>query len=137
MTLKEYCSKNSISAYSISKACSIPYSTVSDLLNGKTELSRVAFGTVCKIADFLQISLDELRKMCIKEQRLQMTPSYSIIIRNKRFYLQVDDSRLYLCRVSKLNSLDIDDIARWRAQEYFLEKKMKEVDQQYVISSNA
>ena len=114
MTLKEYCKENHISARSISQACNIPYSTVNDLLNAKTELERTSFGVVCKMADHLNLTLDVFRAM-FEENAVQYSPQ--IIVRNKRYQLLMDGKRVDLCKVSALNTKNIEDIAAWTLRD--------------------
>ena len=47
-----------ISIYKLSKLTGLPWSTIANYKNG----SEMSFKNVCKIADALEISLDQLRK---------------------------------------------------------------------------
>lgn len=122
MTLKEYCKENHISARSISQACDIPYSTVNDLLNAKTELERTSFGVVCRMADHLALGLDTFRMM-FEENSCQDFPQ--IIVRNKRYQLLTDGNRVDLCKVSELNTRNIGDIAAWTLRDMQTRQEME------------
>ncbi len=122
MTLKEYCKENHISARSISQSCDIPYSTVNDLMNAKTELERTSFGVVCRMADYLALGLDTFRMM-FEENVCQDSPQ--IIVRNKRYQLLADGNRVDLCKVSELNKKYIDDIAAWTLRDMKVRKEME------------
>ena len=113
MTLKEYCRDHHITAMSIAEDCAIPYSTVNDLLNAKTETGRTSFGVICRIADRLGLGLDEFRSMFTDDQRLDSPADPQIIVRNKRYQLVADGERIDLCRVSSLNKKNIETIAAW------------------------
>ena len=103
MTLKEYCKEHCISAKSIADTCAIPYSTVNDLLNGKTELERTSFGVICRIADWLGLGLDDFRGMFAAKGGEAGSSEPQIIVRNKRYQLIADGERVDLCKVSSLN----------------------------------
>lgn len=60
MNLRSYLKKNGISNYKLSKKAQIGESTVSQFLNGKRDIN---LETACKIADALDITLDNLREM--------------------------------------------------------------------------
>ena len=122
MTLKEYCKEKNISARSVSQACDIPYSTVNDLLNAKTELERTSFGVVCRMADYLALGLDAFRMM-FEENICQDSPQ--IIVRNKRYQLLADGNRVDLCKVSELNRRNIDDIAAWTLRDMRTRQEME------------
>lgn len=138
MTLKEYCAANHISVRQLSQQCAIPYSTLSDLVNGKTDSDRVAFGVVCALADALRLSLDEMREMLAApsvEQSDAALP-YRVVVRNKRYYVEIDGvGREYLCKVTPLTKTCIWELASWRYDDY---KKLKELEAlSNVLLSNA
>ena len=55
MTLKEILSEKKISLYQFSKETGIPYSTLSDIVNGKTNIDTCTISTMKKIADGLSV----------------------------------------------------------------------------------
>ncbi len=135
MTLKDYCKEKKISARNISLTSRIPYSTVNDLLNGKTELARTSFGIVCKIADCLNLGLDDLRKLFDdKPSQYDNNDHPRIFIRNKRYYLEWNSKRIDLCKVNALNGRNIEDIAAWTLRDL---KARQELEKQNDILFNA
>lgn len=58
MSLRNYLKNKGISNYKLSKNAHVSESTVSQFINGKRD---VTLNTACKIADALDIALDELR----------------------------------------------------------------------------
>ena len=56
--IKKIMDKKEISIYRLSKLTGLPWSTIANYKNG----SEMSFKNACKIADALNISLDELRK---------------------------------------------------------------------------
>ena len=63
MTLKELLNHKNISGYSLSKGTGISYTTICDLINGKTNINNIALKHAILIADFLNIDVKELAKL--------------------------------------------------------------------------
>lgn len=130
MTLKEYCTANHISVRKLSQQCAVPYSTLSDLVNGKTDSARVSFGVVCALADALCISLDEMRRMLAApsgKQTAAVLP-YRVVVRNKRYYVEIDGvGREYLCKVTPLATRYAQEMASLRYQSHIKRQEMKEL----------
>ncbi len=60
MTLKQYLNKRNISGYYLSKATKIPYMTICDLLNGKTNIKNVSLKNALAISSCLNIDVNYL-----------------------------------------------------------------------------
>ena len=60
MNINELLKKRNISKYKLSKLSSIPYMTLNDICNGKTELKKCSAETVYRLAQGLQISMEDL-----------------------------------------------------------------------------
>ena len=69
MTLKDILSEKKISLYQFSKETGIPYSTLSDIVNGKTEINTCTVLTMKKIADGLEMSVDDLYKTLSRDNQ--------------------------------------------------------------------
>ena len=67
MTFKELLQSKKTSGYQLSKKTNIPYSTISDLINGKTNIKNVTFKNAIAIADALDVDLRELNKLDTKK----------------------------------------------------------------------
>lgn len=63
MTLKELLNHKNISGYSLSKGTGISYTTICDLINGKTNINNIALKHAILIADFLNIDVKELANL--------------------------------------------------------------------------
>ncbi|RMC48928.1 helix-turn-helix transcriptional regulator [Lactobacillus sp. ESL0228] len=59
--------KKKISIYKLSKLTGLPWSTINNYRNG----SEMSFTNACKIADALEISLDELREKKLMENEVK------------------------------------------------------------------
>lgn len=130
MTLKDYCKAHHISIRQLSQRCAIPYSTLSDLINQKTDSFRVSFGVICALSDELAISLDDMRKMLGSGHAMHNgdTAPYMVIIRNKCYYFEIPgEPREYLCKVPPITQRCIDEIASWRYRDYIKQKEMEEL----------
>ena len=131
MQLKEYCKLKNKSLRQIAMNANIPYSTLNDLVNQKTDIKRVSFGMICDLADELELPIDDLRKMLSADSRNYTcdNEAYSIVVRNKRYYIDIAGvGREYLCKVNSITSSCIDDIALWSYRDRMVQKKMEEVD---------
>ena len=129
MTIKEYCRNNHISAKEVSLSCGIPYSTVNDLFNGKTSLSRTSFDVICRIADALSMDLSKFRRLFIDGPGTKDRSSdLQIIVRNKRYYLLWEGRRYYICKVNTLNSRYVNDLAELVYEEEFVKKQLEEAN---------
>lgn len=60
MALQKYMEEKGINNHKLSKIANISQATISMFLNNKRDIK---LNTACKIADALEISLDELREM--------------------------------------------------------------------------
>ena len=69
MTLKDILSEKKISLYQFSKETGIPYSTLSDIVNGKTNIDTCTISTMKKIADGLVMSVDDLYKTLSRDNQ--------------------------------------------------------------------
>lgn len=64
MTIQEMLKEKSMSIYMLSKASSIPYTTCNDIVSGKSELKKCSAETVYKIAQALNVSMEEILEQC-------------------------------------------------------------------------
>ena len=67
--LKELLKDKNLSMYRLSQLTGIPYSTISDICSGQTDIVNCSAGTVYKIANVLSISMEELIESENKEYR--------------------------------------------------------------------
>ena len=113
--MKSYLHKKGISIRNLSKLSNIPYSTLNDIVNGKTDIGNVKFSYVKSIAAATGLTTDELERLFSKTDSGQMIGNYSIIKKNKSFYLksELSDKPIYLCKNNQLNSEYISEIASW------------------------
>ena len=130
--IKEYLKKRNISVYSLAKKTGASYSTLNDLVNGKTDIENVRLGLAMSISNALGTSLDELIELCRNNWTIS-TSQYSIPCRitskNKSYYADFEyDGRhvsLNLCRVNERTTDYICTIADWEVDKYVTKEKME------------
>ena len=102
MNIKEYLKNNKISVRKISESTGIPYSTLNDILNAKTDIDNATLKTVLKIAEHLNINVEELRQMC--KDMIPAVDGGKIVIVNKKYYVQHSDGEIeYITKANPLN----------------------------------
>lgn len=62
MTIQEALRKSNITSYRLAKDSGVPYATVNDIINGKTQLEKCSAENVYRLARTLGISVEELIK---------------------------------------------------------------------------
>ena len=60
MLINNYLKENNITKYQFAKACDLPYSTLSDICSGKTDIIKCTGETLLKLATILKCSVDDL-----------------------------------------------------------------------------
>ncbi len=68
MTINEIMKKNNITMYRLSKESNVPYTTINDICNGKTEIIKCSTDTVYRIAKVLRVSMEALIEPYIEER---------------------------------------------------------------------
>ncbi len=120
--IKQILKKQKISIRQLSINADIPYSTLNDIVNGKVDIDNVRLGYIRKIADSLNMSIDELVNNVTSGFAEEY---YKVVIHNKAYYLESDQmpGQIYLCKVTSLSSRYIHDMARWEYEDYMLAKE--------------
>ena len=60
MAFKNLLDENKVSKYELAKKTNIPYSTISDIINDKVDISKCSYDVLHKIASFFSIPTDQL-----------------------------------------------------------------------------
>ena len=118
--MKDFCGKK-VNCKEMSEVTQIPYSTLNDIVNGKTDPGQMRFSYAKKIADYLGVSLDELYESLVSVRKDELfIEGGEILVRNKNYYLrceQYSKKLIRLCKVNKDNSYFIKTIAQWKIEE--------------------
>lgn len=62
MIINDYLKNNNLSRYQFAKMCNLPYGTLNDICNGKTDIAKCTGETLLKIANAIGCSVDMLLK---------------------------------------------------------------------------
>lgn len=121
MDFKTFIREKKHSLRDIALRTGIPYSTLNDIANGKTQIDRVRLGHVRAICDCLNIAIDELITLCDAALPSLEVDGGTIFIRNKCYYLHYEAGGQahdrYLCKVTPLNTQYVRTMAEWDLEE--------------------
>ncbi len=131
--LKEYLKQEGLSIYAIARDSGLPYSTVNDLVNGKVHIDQCRVGLLRGLAEALGLPLEDAYELCAEKPK-DLHTSYQVDVRvrvrNKSYLAEFEyggeTTVIELCRVNDETRFYIDEIARWRAEEYIRERRMRE-----------
>ena len=133
--LKDYLKEKKISIYALAKKSEVPYSTLNDLCNGKVSIDNCKFGMVKKLADCLDLTLDEIVELANNRTFVHIDKydmDAEILVKNKRYQVVFEYGgepvNLDVCKVSENSSFYKDDITKWRAESYLDEKRIEEYE---------
>ena len=125
MLLSDYVHSQKISIKQLSVNTSIPYSTLNEIVNGKTELPRVRFEIIKALSKQFGMSLDEFNQKFIEENELPHFRCGHVVIRNKTYYLLYDikgmRGSMELLSVNPTNSQYIKWLAKQKLQSKYQE----------------
>lgn len=68
MIITELLAKNNMTKYRLSQNSNVPYTTLNDICNGKTNLAKCSAETVYRLASELNVSMEELLKGYIENR---------------------------------------------------------------------
>ncbi len=130
--MKDLCGKK-IKCKEMSDTTGIPYSTLNDIINGKTDPGQMRFSYAKKMADYLEITLDELYEELTGKDQIELhIDGGEILVRNKSYYLRCQayaEKLIKLCKVNKTNTYFVRDLAQWKIEELKEEAEWKDVEQ--------
>lgn len=131
--LKEFLKEQHLSIYKLAQLSGVPYSTLNDIVNYKVDIANIRAGIVFKIAESLQITMDELYEICSKEivvWSAEFLTEGKVYIKNKKYILvfQYQDKEYTdeLLPVKKEASLFIESIATWQMEKLIADIRMEE-----------
>ena len=132
MNIKQYLKENKISVSSLHKQTGIPYTSISEIVNGKVNIDRVYTGTAIRLADSCGLEFAQFYRMC--RENIPKTPKTDIIVKNKKYYLRYDiegeTGCNYLCKANETNKRYVKDFARWELDTVKNNKRLqKEIEE--------
>jgi len=111
--INHYLKINKISISSLSKSTGIPYTTINELVNGKTKIDHASVRIVRKLAEALNLDIRELSELC-DTSRLHE----KIVIKNKQFYLRTQDREWKLFAATLQNRALLEKILNDRSTSF-------------------
>lgn len=130
---KDYLKKKKISTYRLSKETDIPYSTLNDLVNHKISIESFRMGPAKRIADFLEMSLDDFYLMCESDAKGTVRSGDvvgTIGVKGRRYYVDYEldgvRHRDDLCKVSCNNDDFVETYASWKIDDSIVQNKLEE-----------
>ena len=132
--LKQYLKQKNISIYKLAALSEIPYSTLNDIVNHKVDIANIRAGIVFKLANILNISMDELYELCTNQITIYLegySTKGTVNIKNKKYVLefQYQNKKFTdeLCPVKKEATMFIESIARWQMEKLIRKYEMEEM----------
>ena len=134
VVLKQYLKQKNLSIYKLAALSEIPYSTLNDIVNHKVDIANIRAGIVFKLANILDISMDELYELCTNQITIYLE-RYStkgiVNIKNKKYVLEFQyqnkEFAEELCPVKKEATMFIESIARWQMEKMIQKYEMEEM----------
>lgn len=112
MNIKEYIKEKGIKLSNISKVTGIPYTTIGDIVNGKTDIDNASVKVFMKLSEAFSLTMDEFYKLAKETAPTpELADGYSLKIKNGKYYISGSNGTSYLCKNNELNALYIKDIA--------------------------
>ena len=129
MNINQYLKESKRTIASLSKCTGVPYTTVSELVNGKVDLDRVYVGTAVKLASAFQIDFRTFYDMCKESINLSDDSKAKVIVRNKYYYLSYKireySGTVRLFKANLINKPYVKDAAEWEYKRIEDEIKYK------------
>ena len=111
MTIQEYMKSNSITIASLQRSTGIPYTTLCDVIKGKTDIDNANVGILVKISSTLELDLRTVYEMFKENTTLPQIPNGVLFLKKAKYYLQYNGAEYYLCKSNDINRLYLDYLA--------------------------
>ena len=124
MTFKEYLKENSISVTNLSKMANIPRSTVSDISNNTTDIDSCHVLVFYNISKALNMTMEDFYNL-VSGKYVYFREGFKVILRNDEYILCYDNKESVLCKVDKITTKYIKDIANTDIDNILRNERMK------------
>ena len=132
--LKEFLQQKDLSIYKLAGISGIPYSTLNDIVNHKVDIANIRAGIIFKLANVLNISMDELYELCTNQITIYLedyATKGTVNIKNKKYVLEFQYQNKEftdeLCPVKKEATMFIESIARGQMEKLISDYEMEEM----------
>lgn len=116
--LKDYLLERNTSVYRLAKSIGEPYSTLNDLSNGKVDIDECRVKLLRKIAEYFDVSLEEMYKECQHSYHFfseKYETEYLVDVKKKEYVLSFDYNDVHreieLGKVTEESTMHIEEIA--------------------------
>ena len=130
--LKQFLQQKDLTIYKLSGLSEIPYSTLNDIVNHKVDIANIRAGIIFKLANVLNISMDELYELCTNQITIYLedyATKGTVNIKNKKYVLEFQYQNKEftdeLCPVKKEATMFIESIARWQMEKLISDYEME------------
>ena len=124
MDIKTYLKQKRISKSYIQKKTQLPYMTISDIVNGKTDIRSARVDVLVKLSKALDMDIQSTYDMC-----LEMVPAFekdsgSVRVCNGKYMLQYKGRTYPICKANDENKMFIDYLAERHMHSIDREEKL-------------
>ncbi|NTW96633.1 MAG: helix-turn-helix transcriptional regulator [Erysipelotrichaceae bacterium] len=111
MTLNKLLIEKNLTKYQLSNLSKVPYSTISDLFNEKTDLKKCSVDVVYKIAKVLNISIEELIVLSLNVEELRL--DFETFKGNMRHEIHFTDDLSFIEKTLSSDQIDAYLEKKW------------------------
>lgn len=131
--LKDLLKERNISVYKLSAAIKEPYSSINDIVNRKVDIIDCKVGVFLKIADYLNLSLQELYEIThidihVFSQRYNTTAF--VYVSGKKYHFRYSyhglDFDVEQCKVTDNTTLFLEDIILMEMEKRITQQELEE-----------
>ncbi|MCR4648335.1 MAG: helix-turn-helix transcriptional regulator [Lachnospiraceae bacterium] len=112
MNFEEYLKGKRIKISQLSRKTEIPYTTIGDIVKGRTDIDNVSVKILRKISDVLNLSMEDtyrlLKSSCPTPE---IDSEYKLSVKNGHYYISKQGIDHFLCKNTKVNAFYITEIA--------------------------
>ena len=105
MDINQLLTNKNMSKYRLSKITNIPYSTLNDILNKKTDIMKCSVSTVYKIAQALDVSVETVINTKTNSINLNIQSDFEIFRSNVKQAININDPYTFIKYVQNKNSI--------------------------------
>lgn len=121
MALKELLKIRNMSVYQCAKESRVPYTTLSDLVNGKTKISRCSAETVYKLSKVFHVTMEELLKNHMEnESDISYRSSFEIFKSNVCHLVKDKGDMDFIIDVLRENEIRMYWNRKWYPESFYL-----------------
>ena len=125
MNLDEHLKANGISVADVSERTGLPYSTIGDVVKGRTSIENASVRVLARLSDALGMSMEEAYGLAKESAPLPgLEGGYSLSLKNGRYYISYQGKASYLCRRTNETAFYIKEIAETFVKNRQIKERM-------------